>query len=783
MENNKIKNILKLKNMKKNYYLSPLTFFCLIFFSIFNCSAQCLPPVQSERLDGNNIDALFNTNGIHFSKETAQFIAPKGSGKSTLFASSLWMGGRSASMQLHLAAMLYGQKGRDYWAGPISSAGAAAGTYYDRFWKVNKAEIEYHKLHYTDPNYEMPESILNWPAHGRTEYGESANLAPYISISGKSTYTPALGDYPFIRGDQAIFWINNDACNAHTESDGMPLGVEIHAMAYAFTGNGMSPTDSADLANTIFIHYNIINKTTFRYEDFHIGSFTDPDIGYGFDDYVGFDVKRNMFYAYNGHNVDGSGQEEAYGENPPAQGIMLLNRDVSKFMVFNNDNGPTGNPVTTEHYYNYMRGIWRDNTRMRYGGNGHIMNGGNGPECNFMFPGDSDPDNKGTDGVPHEMVFPNERGWTEENVANSPYDRRGVMSIFIGTLNAYGNIDLDIAYPFARTTEGGTWASVEILRERADVIKKLYNQSNAFTYLATVSGKVSDKNQTALTSGTVSLYRVKSSSQYALVATVPVKNDGNYLFTDVSQGNYIIKVKVTDSVNALPTYYGNTELWSEATIVSIADSLFIQNMDITVISIEPLEGSSIISGYVVEENNGKKNISKTSVNNSGNGSKAVKPAEGVDVYIQKNESADIWKTVGKTLTNEEGYFEFQNVPIGTYRVILDVPGLEIANPPTVEITEDGQVIDDIEFEIPNNISDKFKNKIVVYPNPSNGHFTITSEEIIESIDLYDLLGKKVFTDIPKAQNIQVNTNLPKGLYIYRIVLQGNSISSGKIIVQ
>ena len=75
------------------------------------------------------------------------------------------------------------------------------------------------------------------------------------------------------------------------------------------------------------------------------------------------------------------------------------------------------------------------------------------------------------------------------------------------------------------------------------------------------------------------------------------------------------------------------------------------------------------------------------------------------------------------------------------------------------------------------------NKLFIYPNPSNGQFTISSEKAIESVELYDVMGKKVFSDTPKTETTQINTQLPKGMYLYRIMLQGNMMQAGKILVQ
>ena len=57
----------------------------------------------------------------------------------------------------------------------------------------------------------------------------------------------------------------------------------------------------------------------------------------------------------------------------------------------------------------------------------------------------------------------------------------------------------------------------------------------------------------------------------------------------------------------------------------------------------------------------------------------------------------------------------------------------------------------------------------VFPNPSKGQWTVNSNTIMSSIELYDVLGKQVMLMNPEANSIKIDaSNLSKGLYFARI---------------
>ncbi|MDP4281912.1 MAG: T9SS C-terminal target domain-containing protein, partial [Bacteroidota bacterium] len=322
-----------------------------------------------------------------------------------------------------------------------------------------------------------------------------------------------------LKGDQTLWSVFNDKGNYHSETQGEPIGIEIRAQAFAFATND-------EINNMTFYSYEIINRSTYSLTGTYFSQWVDPDLGWAQDDYVGCDVKRGLGYCYNGKPIDGSGQTEAYGAHPPAIGVDFFQgpymdpdgRDNPKFtgdcsiinseyeedqMAINGVNFGDGiidnerygmrrfvyhnnnlsgvplymqDPDYASQYYNFLRGIWRDGTKMVYGGNAHYTAGGYGPECDFMFPGDSDSCNWGTNGQP-----PNgPKYWTEETAKNNPSDRRFMQSAGPFTLQPGACNYITVGIPWARST-GTPWESVQLLRVVDDKCQSLFD--NCFAVL------------------------------------------------------------------------------------------------------------------------------------------------------------------------------------------------------------------------------------------------------------------------------------------------------------
>ena len=534
-------------------------------------AAGCTPSSSFEWLDINNVRTRINSGGDMWwdlpAGTGSKYFIPASSSTTSLFAGSLWIAGVDVNDQLKCAALRFRQVGNDYYTGPLTVDGKASiddatCARWDKIFKITRAEVDEFLNDWADGSLDndIPSIIKNWPAHPTSsDEGVAHYLAPFYDYDGDGEYDPNAGDYPYydidnelchtkiptmeeevygtmhgsiladqvLKGDQTLWWIFNDKGASHTESGGQAIGIEVRAQAFAFATND-------EINNMTFYSYEIINRSTYTLTGTYFSPWTDVDLGYGWDDYVGCDVARGLGYGYNGKAVDGSGEPEAYGSQPPAIGIdffqgpymdpdgidnpkyqyvytqvidpvsgdsvlvavdstQIVDESINgvnfgngivdderfgmrRFVYHNNSDTDNGDPKTAPQYYNYLRGIWKNGSKMRYGGNAFTGNDVVGPDCDFMFPGDSDPWNWGTNGMPPAGGY-NQDGkyWSEEQCGNAPNDRRFMQSAGPFTLEPGAVNYITFGVPWARATSGGAWASVELLRVVDDKCQALFD--------------------------------------------------------------------------------------------------------------------------------------------------------------------------------------------------------------------------------------------------------------------------------------------------------------------
>lgn len=475
-------------------------------------AADCFPTTAQKDLDFNNIrTTILVGSDMFWDLVNGKYEVPKDGGKHSMFAGALWIGGFDDGGQLKVAAQTYRQTGNDFWGGPIQ-LGSLSITQdrcldFDRHWRLRKEDVlKWSK----EPGFEAktPEEtdsrldIIGWPGNGGP--GEDPFLAPYEDVNGNLTYDPDNGDYPrykftgdypmfspdipkvvcndYLFGDQTIWWVFNDVGNTHTESESEEvIGLEVRAQAFAFKTND-------EINEMTFYKYQIINRSSSTLNDTYFGQWMDPDLGEYSDDYVGCDVKLGLGFVYNGDSEDQGAA--GYGFNPPALGVDFFqgpNADVgdlidndrdgctdcsyliniatgdtttivdsllpeqiimAKFVYYRNDGTVQGNPDELEDYYGYLNGYWKDNLPITWGNTGY--NVGSTDYTNFMFPGTSDP--------AHPI------NWDMASAGVVPADMRWLQSAGTFTLQAGAVNHITVGLVWQKTTQGGPYASVELVK-------------------------------------------------------------------------------------------------------------------------------------------------------------------------------------------------------------------------------------------------------------------------------------------------------------------------------
>ncbi|MEM8486878.1 MAG: T9SS type A sorting domain-containing protein [Bacteroidota bacterium] len=404
--------------MKKSFWI--LLFSLLLPRAVQAQTGTCEPALGEAYLDAGNVRARILNNGGLFWRGSPHVYEIDGT--DAIFAAGIWIGGM-INDTLHTAASRYGPW--EFWAGPLDDLGnpPADCSIYDQIWEIRTKDFQ---LYFETDS--ISTNLQNWP----WQLG-----APVVDGDGNpNNYNLQGGDLPELLGDQRLWWIMNDRGNIHEATNTAPLGIEVHATAFAFA----NPTT---LGNITFYEYNIINKNSAPITETYVGLFSDVDLGNFDDDFVGSDSLNHLGFAYNSDNFDEGG--EGYGNAPPAIGFTFTetlladddgldnNRDgsideagemlgVTSMMNYYGGGGVNGDPQHGPDYYNLMKALHKDDMPILLGYRGYPHRNSVPPDfpretTRFFFPGD-----------PVTKAFWSEFNLDNQGTAENPADRRFVTS-------------------------------------------------------------------------------------------------------------------------------------------------------------------------------------------------------------------------------------------------------------------------------------------------------------------------------------------------------------------
>jgi len=207
---------------------------------------------------------------------------------------------------------------------------------------------------------------------------------------------------------------------------------------------------------------------------------------------------------------------------------------------------------------------------------------------------------------------------------------------------------------------------------------------------------------------------------------------GQYAFTDVHPGEYLVKAALINGSefywDYLPTYYGDVELWSDASTVSALTSDQ-TGIDINLIAGVNSGGPGFISGLISD----------------GAGKIELDGLVDIEVILYN----DLDQPIAYTYSDEDGLYSFDNLPYGTYWVTADYPGFDF-NMVQVIIDADQETLENIDVELGGEdvtLSDELisiSTDLQIYIHVSNGSLII-SNEIASSVEynIFDIKGSQI----------------------------------------
>jgi len=310
---------------------------------------------------GRSDGILFSTND---GKSAFQF--PANSNKSMASLGAFWISAKTQDSIL-LQSSIFNPLQPEFWSGPIDTLTRKSKNpdNWNSVYVANSNDIKLHREKFKNQGYIVPSNIANWPGNSLAGQALPAVLAPYIDWDLDGVYTPQYGDYPAIKGDNALYQIYNDEFGEHNTSGGIPLKAQISQMVFNYTGYGME--------NVVFVEAYVKNMGDYDWKDCYIGFYTDVVLGNPNDNFIRTDVSENMVYAYNGDEIDEG--DIGYGKMKPYLSQVWLNRALSSTSVFETDM-----PKNTTQLRNVMEGYTIEG-KLKYDSLG---------SSKFSFPGTTD---------------------------------------------------------------------------------------------------------------------------------------------------------------------------------------------------------------------------------------------------------------------------------------------------------------------------------------------------------------------------------------------------------
>lgn len=345
-----------------------LASYLILLYSVAAYSQPATGLIQT-----SNLVLRLGSDGFLRDSANSPAIANK-NGLTLLQNATVWMSATDSAGNKRIAVQNLLNGVGEFWSGPMSliNEQAANSMQWNKVYSASKSGIETHIDNYKNQSYIPSASISSWP--GSLGFPYAQILAPFVDLENNNmVYEPLKGDYPYIESDAILFSISNDVANAHSVSNGLPLGVELHTSVMSF--------NDSSLSNCFMVRYIVFNRSKRNYKNFRFTPVLNFKIGGIENEYMGTDIGAKAIYSINDTS------EATFSKKLVSLGCMALNKHIASSMYFENNADPiNGQPDSAHHFMNLMQGKWKNGKQLNYGSNGVDGSG----SARFVYPDTTD---------------------------------------------------------------------------------------------------------------------------------------------------------------------------------------------------------------------------------------------------------------------------------------------------------------------------------------------------------------------------------------------------------
>jgi hypothetical protein len=290
--------------------------------------------------------------------------------------------------------------------------------------------------------------------------------------------------------------------------------------------------------------------------------------------------------------------------------------------------------------------------------------------------------------------------------------------------------------------------------------------------------------------GFAELYQFDANGSLSLFATTDLVTDpggwsNHYSFGIVPAGQYLVKINIDANSpqydEYVATYYGDVELWNEATIINVPCNCNAPFYNLTMIEDENFTGGTGQIGGTVTEGEG--------FTRPGEERGAGDPLAGVSILLY--DASEL--LIDHTVTDANGAFTYNDLPFGTYKLMVEITGIEQAER-SVTLSADEPVSSGNDFEVSesgivNGVEDLvLEGSFQLSPNPSTDVVNVyleTTASFEAQLSVSAATGQVVLAKtqnlVAGRQMIQLEvSNLPKGIYFLQ-VSTGSGVMVKKLV--